>query len=161
MTAKPRPREMGKHEDGFCAECRLMARLPLFIKVEPYYRPVLSGWPLPSFHKFRLQMARRALISHQSGRPRQLVKTGHDAGIKDRGRGRWHTLGRDLWRESGADNAVFSLGPCGATRYRDMSVQGGRVAGRRRKDYSVNGSLVGRAKARSAVSSIRARSILR
>ncbi len=163
--ATPRPRGMSRCKDGLCAEGRLMARPLFFISLEPYPGSVLSGWPSPSFHKFRLQMARRALMSHQSGRPHRLVKARQRPGMMPASRIRACGLGPRGrvglgGRASGAEGAAGGQDPAHDETPRSARADG-RAGGCRRTDYPVNGSLVGRAKARSALSSITARSILR
>ena len=121
MMATPYQRGQGWRKDGLCAAGRLMARPLFFMSLEPYPGLALSGRPLPSFHKFRLQMARRALIPHQSGRAHGLVKAGPDAGIEDQGLRfaacRGHGLGR---RGRSADGAAGGQVPCGASRTATM-----------------------------------------
>ncbi len=117
MMATPYQRGQGWRKDGPCVAGRLMARPLFFMSLEPYPGLALSGWPLPSFHKFRLQMARKALILHQSGRAHGLVKAGPDAGIEDRGLRfaacRGHGVGR---RGGSAEGAAGGQAPCGASR---------------------------------------------
>ena len=160
--ATPCPTGMSRCKDGLCAESRLMARPLFFISLEPYPGSVLSGWPSLSFHKFHLQMARRALMSHQSGRPHQLVKA--RPGMMPASRIRACGLGLREGVAGGWMGAAAAQRAPRAPRIhaaRRAMPRSTRAAGCRRTRYSVNGSLVGRAKARSSLSSITARSILR
>ena len=116
MTATPYQRGQGRRKDGLCAAGRLMARPLFFMSLEPYPGLALSGWPLPSFHKFRLQMAHKALILHQSGRAHGLVKAGPDAGIEDRGLRFAACRGHGVGRRGRGQGAARGQARCGASR---------------------------------------------